>query len=301
MSEETQAGSRGRSLEVEGEGVRNVRSRLTAKEDGSGTYRLEPHFRYPSRSYFEVRIRSFKRDWYIATSLQGHEPTGVHVVAEGNLVDMVVASDSENRGKSSMDFELLARPFSRENTYERTHIRLLVCGFYGSSPTLWYKVDSGDLQLLTLDSPVSEWKTNFFQSEGGIYVKVSVCLIPGNASDELYYKVPNDDFSAQAGPRPAGLDGAAPQRAVEELGGAGGSSPPSGAAADKDGQKDCLDCVVCMSTKKSVCLLPCKHLCVCQGCHNALSERSTRENPYKCPICRQKVHVRRCTVANSLV
>ena len=296
MSEETQAGSRGRSLEVEGEGVRNVRSRLTAKEDGSGTYRLEPHFRYPSRSYFEVRIRSFKRDWYIATSLQGHEPPGVHVVAEGNHVDMVVANDSENRGKSSMDFELLARPFSREDKQECTPIRLLVCGFHGSSPTLWYRADSG-LQLLTLDSPVTKWKTDFFQSEGGIYVKISVRLIPGNASDELYYKVPNDDFSAEAGR----FDGAASQRVVEELGGAGGSSPPSGAAADKDGQKDCLDCVVCMSTKSSVCLLPCKHLCVCQGCHDALSERSTRETPYKCPICRRKVHVRRCTVANSLV
>ena len=293
MSEETQAGSRGRSLEVEGEGVRNVRSRLTAKEDGSGTYRLEPHFRYPSRSYFEVRIRSFKRDWYIATSLQGHEPPGVHVVAEGNHVDMVVASDSENRGKSSMDFTLLARPFSREDKQECTPIRLLVCGFHGSSPTLWYRADSG-LQLLTLDSPVTEWKTNFFQSEGGIYVKVSVRLIPGNASDELYYKVPNDDFSAQAGPRPAGLDGAAPQRAVEELGGAGGSSPPSGAAADKDGQKDCLDCVVCWEQKKSVSFYPCKHLCVCQGCHDALLARSTAQDPYKCPICRDVVNAPTC-------
>jgi hypothetical protein len=43
-------------------------------------------------------------------------------------------------------------------------------------------------------------------------------------------------------------------------------------------------CVVCMSTKKTHILVPCGHMCVCEGC--AASIQSGNREDRKCPICR---------------
>ncbi|KAJ3074577.1 hypothetical protein HDU98_010854 [Podochytrium sp. JEL0797] len=56
------------------------------------------------------------------------------------------------------------------------------------------------------------------------------------------------------------------------------------------------ECVVCMSELKDTIVLPCRHLCLCHGCGDALrmqgrsgvGARSTGPAP-KCPICRQAV------------
>jgi len=45
-----------------------------------------------------------------------------------------------------------------------------------------------------------------------------------------------------------------------------------------------LQCVVCMDAKKSVCLLPCKHTCMCPACASRIMATSTL-----CPVCRQRV------------
>ena len=45
-----------------------------------------------------------------------------------------------------------------------------------------------------------------------------------------------------------------------------------------------LQCVVCMDAKKSVCLLPCKHMCMCPACASRVMATSAL-----CPVCRQRV------------
>ena len=44
------------------------------------------------------------------------------------------------------------------------------------------------------------------------------------------------------------------------------------------------DCVVCLSEPKTVVILPCKHLCVCQQCHKQLSITTKI-----CPVCRSSI------------
>jgi hypothetical protein len=43
-------------------------------------------------------------------------------------------------------------------------------------------------------------------------------------------------------------------------------------------------CVVCMDAKKSVCLLPCKHTCMCPACAARVMATSAL-----CPVCREPV------------
>jgi hypothetical protein len=45
-----------------------------------------------------------------------------------------------------------------------------------------------------------------------------------------------------------------------------------------------LQCVVCMDAKKSVCLLPCKHMCMCQPCASKVMAASAQ-----CLVCRKLV------------
>lgn len=44
------------------------------------------------------------------------------------------------------------------------------------------------------------------------------------------------------------------------------------------------DCVVCMSSSSDTVVLPCRHLCLCQGCAGLLRVQSNR-----CPICRSHI------------
>ncbi|KAL8515359.1 hypothetical protein ACS0TY_014169 [Phlomoides rotata] len=44
------------------------------------------------------------------------------------------------------------------------------------------------------------------------------------------------------------------------------------------------DCVVCMTEPKDITLLPCRHMCMCSSCANAL-----RLQTNKCPICRENI------------
>jgi E3 ubiquitin-protein ligase MGRN1 len=45
---------------------------------------------------------------------------------------------------------------------------------------------------------------------------------------------------------------------------------------------DSDDCIICLSGKSIVTMMPCKHLCLCQECAKILSESNVK----KCPICR---------------
>jgi hypothetical protein len=45
-------------------------------------------------------------------------------------------------------------------------------------------------------------------------------------------------------------------------------------------------CVICWNDRKSVVLLPCKHLCVCVSCRKKLWNSTQNET---CPICRNQV------------
>ena len=48
-----------------------------------------------------------------------------------------------------------------------------------------------------------------------------------------------------------------------------------------------LTCVVCMEAEKSVMLLPCTHMCMCEACtHRILSAGGQAA---QCPVCRQRI------------
>ena len=55
------------------------------------------------------------------------------------------------------------------------------------------------------------------------------------------------------------------------------------AATAAAAHEEALLCVVCEDAKKSVLLLPCKHICTCQGCAEGLGA---------CPICRVPIEDR---------
>jgi len=51
-----------------------------------------------------------------------------------------------------------------------------------------------------------------------------------------------------------------------------------------DVHNDEEDCVICLSSERSVALLPCRHLCMCGDCASYFKDQSTI-----CPICRSYV------------
>uniref|UniRef100_A0A1S4DPK1 RING-type E3 ubiquitin transferase n=2 Tax=Nicotiana TaxID=4085 RepID=A0A1S4DPK1_TOBAC len=63
---------------------------------------------------------------------------------------------------------------------------------------------------------------------------------------------------------------------LHELYGIGNSGP--GYENDGSGK----ECVICMTEPKDTAVLPCRHMCMCNGCANTLRLQSNR-----CPICRQ--------------
>lgn len=56
------------------------------------------------------------------------------------------------------------------------------------------------------------------------------------------------------------------------------SSTSSGSPQSSD------TCVVCLERKKTVVVMPCKHLCMCQNCSNQLQQYQSH-----CPICRENI------------
>ncbi|XP_010907358.3 probable E3 ubiquitin-protein ligase LUL4 [Elaeis guineensis] len=56
------------------------------------------------------------------------------------------------------------------------------------------------------------------------------------------------------------------------------------AEAGFDGDDSEKQCVICMSESRDTAVLPCRHMCMCSECANALRLQSN-----KCPICRQPI------------
>ncbi len=50
-----------------------------------------------------------------------------------------------------------------------------------------------------------------------------------------------------------------------------------------ESQDDSMSCSVCLAEKKSILLLPCKHVCLCSGCGEKVSD---------CPLCRTKIEAK---------
>ena len=44
------------------------------------------------------------------------------------------------------------------------------------------------------------------------------------------------------------------------------------------------ECVICMTNRKDTTVLPCRHMCMCSECADALRHRTN-----KCPICRNPI------------
>ena len=60
---------------------------------------------------------------------------------------------------------------------------------------------------------------------------------------------------------------------------AGGASGSSAAASGEH------DCVVCLDEQKSVLIMPCRHLCLCEACAVQVMSAPL----VRCPVCRGKV------------
>ena len=41
------------------------------------------------------------------------------------------------------------------------------------------------------------------------------------------------------------------------------------------------ECLICLSEERNMIIMPCGHLCVCQGCGDTIQSKN-----YDCPICR---------------
>ena len=62
-----------------------------------------------------------------------------------------------------------------------------------------------------------------------------------------------------------------------------GAADGSGGSQEQESQ----DCCVCLSERKSVVLLPCRHMCVCQAC--GLDDETLLD---RCPMCRTAIEHR---------
>mmetsp|Transcript_14537 Transcript_14537/g.27928 ORF Transcript_14537/g.27928 Transcript_14537/m.27928 type:complete len:242 (-) Transcript_14537:398-1123(-) len=49
------------------------------------------------------------------------------------------------------------------------------------------------------------------------------------------------------------------------------------------------ECVCCLSSKKNIVLLPCRHLCMCEACAQALMAKTDSEHKPRCPLCRRNI------------
>ena len=56
--------------------------------------------------------------------------------------------------------------------------------------------------------------------------------------------------------------------------------PPPAKKPEKDDSDGGRECVICMAQRRSVLLLPCKHLCVCSTCSASVTA---------CPLCRETI------------
>ncbi|CAH1452144.1 unnamed protein product [Lactuca virosa] len=67
---------------------------------------------------------------------------------------------------------------------------------------------------------------------------------------------------------------------LQEIYGIGNSAD----GGEYDGNDPCKECVICLSEPRDTTVLPCRHMCMCNGCAKVLRFQTNR-----CPICRQPV------------
>jgi hypothetical protein len=94
-----------------------------------------------------------------------------------------------------------------------------------------------------------------FQTNEGIYVLQEIYGIAGTAAG------PSDDTKRE-------VDGT-------------GDAP---AGADREEETGRADCVVCLTNKRELAILPCRHMCVCRAC----AAECIQNQDSKCPICRNR-------------
>jgi hypothetical protein len=156
----------------------------------------------------------------------------------------------------------------------------------------WQDPDSGSvayehtfLNLGAKDQPQDKNAANRPKNPGFVHkqllaVDKSVYLV-----EQLFGGEHEDDGDEGTGDR-AGSELVLGEIMDEGEGGSPGgesSSPAAGnVAAVVDSDDDEGLCVICLCEPKDTCCIPCRHLCLCQGCANELQKHSPR-----CPVCRQ--------------
>lgn len=77
-----------------------------------------------------------------------------------------------------------------------------------------------------------------------------------------------------------GIDGAVAAAPAKQDGDVGDNPAPSGEVEIPDG----AECIICLSEPRTTTVLPCRHMCLCPECAEALRQSSST-----CPICRTRV------------
>jgi hypothetical protein len=64
--------------------------------------------------------------------------------------------------------------------------------------------------------------------------------------------------------------------------------------------REAAECIICMSSKQTTIMFPCRHLCLCNDCAQMLASRNDTNAQHhhagapqekKCPVCRKPVVV----------
>jgi hypothetical protein len=81
----------------------------------------------------------------------------------------------------------------------------------------------------------------------------------------------------------AGAGGPAAPGSGSGSGGGGASASAAALSAQEDSLASGSECVICLCERRDTAVLPCRHMCLCDGCAQQL-----RFNTNKCPVCRAR-------------
>mmetsp|Transcript_16400 Transcript_16400/g.19665 ORF Transcript_16400/g.19665 Transcript_16400/m.19665 type:complete len:349 (+) Transcript_16400:314-1360(+) len=140
---------------------------------------------------------------------------------------------------------------------KKPYPRVRVVGFFNSR---------GVLRVGAYDSSLNVQFPRAIRQEGKLLIAPQDCLKLGGGANAPFYVV--QAHSVQ-----------------EYFENPFGSSAADIAQLEATTVFEMSECVICLGERPSVMILPCGHLCMCQGCNNRLKT----SNDKRCPLCRQNI------------